>query len=60
MFKLKRTRLKIAAATDVFIMSLAVYAVSQGMEGLASACVAAILTITSSYIFGDSHRKSNV
>ena len=54
----KKTRFKLAVYTDIFLALLATYAVSEGLETVASTCVAGILTITTGYIGGDSYRKS--
>jgi len=57
MFKSKR--LTIAVSAGIFLALLAVCAVFKSMEGLASTCVAGILTIMSTYIFAQTQRPSD-
>lgn len=52
-------RLKIALIGGVFLMCLASLAVFKGMEGLASACVAGILTVLSTYVYSETIRPSD-
>lgn len=55
----KRTRYRISIIAGVYLMALSGVAVFMQMEGLASACVAGILTILSTYIYGETKRPSN-
>jgi len=55
----KKTRFKLALGVIVFLGFLAMAGVKEDMEGLASTCVAGILSIGTGYIFGDSFRKSD-
>lgn len=43
---------------DIFCMLIAVYAVYAKMDGVASAAIAGVLTITSMYNYGESTRPS--
>ncbi len=54
----KKTRFKLTIFTDLFFMGLAIVAVKFDMESLASVCVGAILTVTTSYIAGNSWTKA--
>ena len=54
----KRTRFQVSLYFSICIFLLAVLAVFQGMEGLASACIANIMIILGAYIFGETKRPS--
>jgi len=56
--KMTRTRLKMTFISDIFCMLIAVYAVYAKMDGVASAAIAGVLTITSMYNYGESTRPS--
>lgn len=53
----KRYRLTIAAG--IFMAGLAILSLLKGIEGVASICVGGILTILTSYIWGETKRPSN-
>ena len=55
----KRTRFQVSLYFSIGIFCLAVLAVFQDMEGLASACIANIMIILGAYIFGETKRPSN-
>lgn len=55
----KKTRFKITVCVNVFFGLLAMYATHEGLETIATTCVAGMLTITTAYIGGDSLRKSD-
>lgn len=52
-------RFSIAIAAGIVLSALATISVLKGMEGVASTCVAGILTILSTYIWGETQRPSN-
>jgi GH24 family phage-related lysozyme (muramidase) len=54
----KKTRFKITTFVNVFFAMLSMYSVFEGLETVAMTCVAGMLTITTGYIAGDTHRKS--
>jgi len=49
----------ITVVAGIILSSLAVYSIYKSMEGVASACVAGILTILTTYIWGETKRPSN-
>ncbi|MFN8208086.1 MAG: hypothetical protein U0T82_11850 [Bacteroidales bacterium] len=52
-------RYAISIVAGIILAGLAGYAIFKGMEGVASACVAGILTILTTYIWGETKRPSN-
>lgn len=52
-------RYTITVLAGIFLAILAFLSVMKGMEGLASACVGGILTILTTYIWGETKRPSN-
>jgi hypothetical protein len=52
-------RYAISIAAGIILSILAGYAIFKGMEGVASACVAGLLTILTTYIWGETKRPSN-
>ena len=57
---MKRSKRYIITVLAGFMLStLALLSVLKGMEGVATACVAGILTILSTYIWGETKRPSN-
>ncbi|HEY4789111.1 MAG TPA: hypothetical protein VIH57_23845 [Bacteroidales bacterium] len=52
-------RYTITIAAGIILVTLAVLAVFKGMEEVASACIAGILTILTTYIWGETKRPSN-
>lgn len=55
---MKRTRLIITIISGSLLFGLAFYAVYEGMEGLASACVSSAMIIITGYIFNETKRPS--
>lgn len=51
-------RYLITMLTGILLAALAALSVFSGMEGLASACVAGIMTILTGYIWGETKRPS--
>ncbi len=49
----------VSKAAGIILTMLAALAILKGMEGLASSCVAGILTILTTYIWGETKRPSN-
>lgn len=49
----------ITIVAGILLAALAILSVLKGMEGLASACVGGILTILTTYIWGETKRPSN-
>ena len=56
----KKTRFKISTYTAGYLALLAPYTVYAEMEGLAAACIAGILSIVSTYNYGETKRPSGV
>ena len=54
----KRTRLRISIAAAIILSSLAFISVFKGFESVAMSCIAGILTILSTYIWGETTRPS--
>jgi uncharacterized membrane protein len=54
----KKTRFKIAIFVLIFLMGVTVYSIYKEAYTLAGTSLAAVLTVASSYILGDSYRKS--
>ena len=52
-------RYTLTLITGLFLAVLAGLSVFKSMEGLASACVAGIMTILTTYIWGETKRPSN-
>ena len=52
-------RFSITVAAGIILATLAALSIFRNMEGLASACVAGILTILTTYIWGETKRPSN-
>ena len=52
-------RYTVAIAAGIVLSSLAALSIIKSMEGVASACVAGILTILTTYIWGETQRPSN-
>ena len=52
-------RYTITIVAGIVLAALAILSVLNGMEGLASACVGGILTILTTYIWGETKRPSN-
>jgi hypothetical protein len=52
-------RYTITVLAGFILASLALLSVLKGMEGVASACVGGILTILTTYIWGETKRPSN-
>lgn len=52
-------RYLITIIAGIILSALAVISVMKGMETLASACVAGIMTILTTYIWGETKRPSN-
>ena len=52
-------RYVITIIAGIVLADLAILSVLKGMEGLASACVGGILTILTTYIWGETKRPSN-
>ena len=55
----KRTRFKLAIAVVIGLFATTFTAIHYDMEGLASTCVAGILSVSTGYVLGDSYRKSD-
>lgn len=55
----KRTRFKITVIAGIFLMVVTLLGIIRNMEGLSSACVGGILTILSTYIYGETKRPSD-
>ncbi|HEY4785967.1 MAG TPA: hypothetical protein VIH57_07955 [Bacteroidales bacterium] len=55
----KSKRYTIAIAAGIILSILAAISILKSMEGVASACVAGILTILTTYIWGETQRPSN-
>ena len=53
-------RYTITIAAGIILAILAVLSIFKAMEGVASACVAGILTILTTYIWGETKRPSNL
>jgi hypothetical protein len=51
-------RYTITIASGIILTLLAGFAIFKNMEGVASACVAGILTILTTYIWGETKRPS--
>jgi len=49
----------ITIVAGIILAALALLSVLKGMEGLASACVGGILSILTTYIWGETKRPSN-
>ena len=52
-------RYTVTIAAGVILTLLAGFAIFKSMEGVASACVAGVLTILTTYIWGETKRPSN-
>ena len=52
-------RFVVAIAAGIVLSLLATLSIIKSMEGVASACVAGILTILTTYIWGETQRPSN-
>ena len=52
-------RFTVAIAAGIVLSLLAALSIIKNMEGVASACVAGILTILTTYIWGETQRPSN-
>lgn len=52
-------RYTIAIAAGIILSMLAALSILKNMEGVASACVAGVLTILTTYIWGETQRPSN-
>ena len=52
-------RFSITVAAGIILAALAALSIFKNMEGVASACVAGILTILTTYIWGETKRPSN-
>lgn len=52
-------RYTVTVAAGIILATLAIVSIFKGMEGVASACVAGILTILTTYIWGETKRPSN-
>ena len=52
-------RYTITVLAGFILTSLALLSVLKGLEGVASACVGGILTILTTYIWGETKRPSN-
>lgn len=52
-------RYTITVLAGFMLATLALLSVLKGMEGVASACVGGILTILTTYIWGETKRPSN-
>jgi hypothetical protein len=52
-------RYTITIAAGIILVLLAGLSIFKGMESVASACVAGILTILTTYIWGETKRPSN-
>lgn len=55
----KSKRYTITVIAGFMLSNLAFLSVLKGMEGVATACVGGILTILSTYIWGETKRPSN-
>ncbi len=55
----QRTRLRLTIITGVLLFGLAFVSVLYQMEGVAIACISGVLTIVSSYIWGETKRPSS-
>jgi len=49
----------VAIAAGIVLSLLAALSILKSMEGVASACIAGILTILTTYIWGETQRPSN-
>ena len=54
----KKTRFKIAIGLLVFLGTITIYAIQQGMNDVAGTSIAGMLTVGTGYILGDYYRKS--
>lgn len=54
----KRTRLKMSVYSAIFLGVVILYAIYENLENVATAAIALFGTITTTYIIGDSLRKS--
>jgi len=52
-------RYTVAIAAGIVLSLLAALSILKSMEGVASACIAGILTILTTYIWGETQRPSN-
>lgn len=52
-------RYVVTIVAGIFLAVLSFFSVLKGMEGLASVCVGGILTILTTYIWGETKRPSN-
>lgn len=55
----KKTRYRLAIAGSLFLGTITVVAIVYDMKEVATTSIAGFLTILSSYILGDSYRKSS-
>lgn len=55
----KSKRFGVSVGAGVVLSALAALSVFKGMESVASTCVAGILTILSSYVWGETLRPAN-
>ena len=54
----KRTRYKLTIVAGLILFSLAVFSVKMNAENVAISSIAGIMTILSSYIWGETNRPS--
>lgn len=55
---IKRTRYKISIITALYLIIMATLSVFKNMEGVAISSIAGIMTILSSYVWGETKRPS--
>jgi hypothetical protein len=55
----KSKRYIIAIIAGLLLAAIAILAIYKGMESVATTCVAGVLTILSTYIWGETKRPSN-
>ena len=53
-----RTRLKLTLGATVFLVVTTFVSIARGMEGVATTCVAGVMTILSTYIWAETRRPS--
>jgi len=58
MNKWKRSRLKIALLSDIFCLIITLFAIYKDMAGVATTAIAAILSVTSMYIYSEGKRPT--
>lgn len=55
----KKTRFKIAVTLLIFLMGIVVYSLSLGLTEITGQSISALMVVASTYVLGDSYRKSS-